>query len=83
MVVPLVDVADNIIVHQGVFTGSEVPRLLLGVIRAVLQTLQLVVEVQNVVSLLVTQGAVLNATQASLEILRLGICDIVIKLTLF
>ena len=74
----LVNVADNIIVHQGVFAGSKVPRLLLRVIGAVLQAFKLVVKVQNVVSLLVTQGAVLIVTQVSLLILSLILSESII-----
>ena len=51
----LVDIANDVVVDLRVLAGPEVPRLLLGVVWAILQALQLVVEVEDVVSLLVPQ----------------------------
>ena len=59
MVLSLIDVADDIVVHDRVFAGAEVPRLFLWVVRPALQSLQLVLEVQDVVSLFVAEGFVL------------------------
>ena len=59
MVLLHVDIADDVVVDHGVLTGAEVPWLLLGVVRTVLKALQLVVEVQNVVSLLVPESTIL------------------------
>ena len=56
----LIDVANDVIVHNGVLARAEVPRLLLGVVFAVLKALQLVVEVHNIVGLLVTECTVLQ-----------------------
>ena len=56
----LINVANDVIVHNGVLARAEVPRLLLGVVLAVLKALQLVVEVNNIVGLLVTECAVLQ-----------------------
>ncbi len=63
VVVLHVDVADDVVVHNGVLARSEVPRLILGVVRAVLKTLQFVIEVQNVVGLLVAKCLVLVFSQ--------------------
>ena len=54
-----VDVADDVVVRQSVLARTEVPGLLLGVVGAVLQALQLVVEVKDVVGLLIAQRSVL------------------------
>ena len=54
-----VDVADDVVVCQSVLARTEIPGLFLRVVRAVLQALQLVVEVQDVVGLLVAQCSVL------------------------
>ena len=59
MVLSLVDIADDVVVHDCVFAGAEVPRLFLWVIWSALQSLQLVFEVQNVVSLFVAEGFIL------------------------
>ena len=48
-----IDVADNIVVHNCVFTRAEIPWFLLGVVRSVLKTFQLVLEVEDVIGLLV------------------------------
>ena len=54
----LVDIADDIVVDDRVLARSEVPGLLLRVVRPVLETLQLVLEVEHVVCLLVAEGSV-------------------------
>ena len=51
MVLLHVYITEDVVVHHSVFAGSEVPRLLLGVIRTILESLELIVEVQDVVSL--------------------------------
>ena len=52
-------VADNVVVDERVALRTEVPRLLLGIVRSVLKARQLVLEVEHVVSLLVAEGAIL------------------------
>jgi len=59
MVLALVDVADDVVVHDRVFAGAEVPRFFLWVIWPALQTLKLVFEVQDVVGLFEAKGFVL------------------------
>lgn len=53
-----IEVGDDVVVNQGVFARAEVPRLCLGVVVALLEALELVVEVEDVVGLLVAEGAV-------------------------
>ena len=59
MVLFHVNIAYDVVVDHSVFPGAEVPWLFLGVVRTVLKALQLVVEVQNVVSLLVPESTIL------------------------
>lgn len=59
MVVFHIDVADDIVVHDCVFTRAVVPRLILGIVGPVLQSLQFVFEVEYVVSLFVAKSSVL------------------------
>ena len=59
MVLLHVDVRNDIVVAVSVFSGSEVPRLVLRVVIALFQALQLVVEVKHVVGLLVAERSVL------------------------
>ena len=59
MVICEVDVADDVVVYDCVFARPIEPRLLLGVVGPILQSLQLVAEVEDVVGLLVAEGAVL------------------------
>jgi len=60
MVLLQVDVADDVVVVEGVLARPEVPGLVLRVVGPALQALQLVLEVQNVVSLLDAQSFVLH-----------------------
>lgn len=53
-------VTENIPIHFGVLSRSEVPGLLLGVVRPVFQTLQLVLEVEDVIGLFVSERAILE-----------------------
>lgn len=55
-----IDVADDVVVHDGVLAGTEVPRLLLWIVSAFLETLELVIEVEDVVRLLIAKCSVLN-----------------------
>lgn len=64
-----VNVANNVVVHNGVLTGTEVPGLLLRVVRAIFQTLQLVVKVEDVVGLLVAQLFILKTIQVVVTIM--------------
>ena len=50
-----INVTDDVVVSIVVLAWSEVPRLLLGVISAALETLQLIVKVENIVRLLITK----------------------------
>ena len=59
MVLFHVNIAYNVVVDHSVLSGAEVPWLFLGVIRTVLKTFQLVIEVQNVVCLLVSESTIL------------------------
>ena len=54
-----VQVAYDVIIHQGVSLGAEVPGLLLGVVGSALETSELVLEVDDVEGLLVAQSPVL------------------------
>ena len=45
MVILHVDIANDVVVDNGVFTGTVVPRLLLWIVRPVFQTLQFVIKV--------------------------------------
>ena len=51
-------VANNIVVDHRVSFGSEIPWLLLGVVRPILKTCKLVFKVYYVVSLLISQGPI-------------------------
>ena len=55
-----VDVTDDVVVGLSVFARTEVPRLLFGVIGPILESLHLVLEIQNVVGLFVSQSAILK-----------------------
>ena len=54
-----VNVADDVVVDQGVLSWAEVPGLFLWIVRTVLEALQLVIEVENVVCLLVPESTIL------------------------
>ena len=58
MVFTLVNIADDIVVYKGVFSGSEVPRLLLRVVWPIFKSFQFVFEVEYVVRLLIAKGFV-------------------------
>lgn len=70
-----VDVRYDIIVTVSVFSGSEVPRLVLRVVIALFQALQLVVEVKHVVGLLVPKSAVLVRGKHVNHVLLLGLLN--------
>ena len=80
MVVLHVNVADDVVVHNRVFAWTEVPRLLLRVVGTVLETLQLVVEVKDVVGLLIAQGSVLVLSKSFDRILLLELADSLLSL---
>lgn len=63
-------VAQNIVVHLGVFARPEVPRFVFGVVGLVLKTLQLVVEVDDIECLLVPQSSVLHYQQLAIPCSR-------------
>jgi hypothetical protein len=53
------DIADDVVIRTGVLSRTEVPLFLLGVVRSLLKALHLTLKVHDVVSLLVSKGAVL------------------------
>ena len=59
MMVFLVHIANDVIVYDRVLARAEVPRLFLRVVRSIFEPLQLVLEIEDVVGLLVAEGAVL------------------------
>ena len=75
-----VDVADDIVVYNCVFTRSVVPRLLLGVVGPILQSLKLIVEVEDVVGLLIPEGAVLVLGEHLDGVLLLYLLDLGLSL---
>lgn len=60
MVLLETNVADDVIVRTSILAGSEIPWLLLRVVRSLLETFHLAFKVENVVSLLVSQRSVLS-----------------------
>ena len=48
------DVANDVVITQSVFFRSEIPRLTLGIVWTVLKTLQFILEIQDVISLLIS-----------------------------
>ena len=78
MVLRLVDVADDVVVDDGVLSGAEVPRLLLRVVRAAFEAFELVVEVEDVVGLFVTEGFVLVLSQDIGHVLFLNLADLLL-----
>ena len=78
MVIFLVEIADNVVVHNCVFAWSIEPGLVLRVIRSVLQALQLVAKVEDVVGLLVAEGSVLILSQNFHLVLLLDIPDLIL-----
>ena len=54
-----IDVTDDVVVGLGVLARSEVPGLFLGVIWPVLETQHLVLKVDDIVGLLVSEGSIL------------------------
>ena len=59
VMLPQIDVTDDIVVSLSVLPGSEVPWLFLGVIWPRLKTQHLVLKVDDVVGLFVSQGFIL------------------------
>ena len=51
----LIEVAYDVVVSPRVLAGFKVPRLLLRVVSMIFKTLELVVEVQDVISLLISE----------------------------
>lgn len=60
MVLLETNVTDDVIVRTSILAGSEIPWLLLRVVRSLLKTFHLAFKVENVVSLLVSQRSVLS-----------------------
>ena len=76
----LVNVADDIVVDNCIFARSKVPWFLFGVVGSRLQPLELVLKVEHVVSLLVTQRPVLVLRQLLDDCLLLGLTDLCLSL---
>ena len=55
-----VSVADDVVVDLSVLSGAEVPGLFLGEVWSLLQPLHLVLEINNVERLLVSQSSILK-----------------------
>ena len=72
MVVFHIDVADDVVVYDGVFSRAEVPWLLLGIVCATLKTFQLVIEVEDVIGLFIAQSVVFVLSENFDRILRLN-----------
>ena len=66
-------VRNDVMVLEGVLARPEVPRFLLGVVIPLLQSFQLVVEVDHVVGLLVPQGGVFVLGKHIDHVLLLGL----------
>ena len=60
MVFTHIDITNDIVVDDGVFARTEVPRLLLRVVCTAFEALQLVIKVEDVVGLLVAKLTVLK-----------------------
>lgn len=71
VVILQVHVADNVIVRAGVPLRSEVPWLLFRIVWPILQTGQLVLEVQHIVSLFIPQRAIFILCEGVDELLLL------------
>lgn len=56
-------VANDVVIDEGVTLWSEVPWLLLWIIRSFLKSSQLILEIQYIVCLLITKGTVLILSQ--------------------
>lgn len=59
MMIFLVDIADNVVVDNRVLARTEIPRLLLGIVWSILESLELILKVEDVVSLFVTKSSIL------------------------
>ena len=75
-----IDVADNIVVYDGVFSRAEIPRLLLGIVWATLKTFQLVIEIEDVIGLFIAQGVVFVLSKNFYRILRLNCSNLLLSL---
>ena len=58
MMIFLIHVAYDVIIYDRVLARAEVPRLFLWVVGSIFETLQLVLEIKNVVGLLVAKCSV-------------------------
>ena len=54
MVLLHINIRNDVIIAKSVFTRSEVPWFLFGIIVSLLESLQLIIEVYNIVGLLIT-----------------------------
>ena len=59
MMLSQIDVTDDVVVSLSVLSGSEIPWLFLGVIWPILETQHLVLKVDDVVGLFISQGFIL------------------------
>jgi hypothetical protein len=58
VVVLHIDVRNYVVVDQGVFAWSEVPRFIFGEVFSVFEALQFVVKVEHIVGLFITKSTV-------------------------
>jgi len=56
---PQICITQDVVVHIGVLSWSEVPWLVLGVVFTLFEALELVLEVQDVVGLFISQRSIL------------------------
>lgn len=61
-------IGNDIVIHKRVSLGPEVPGLVLGVVRASFQTRQLVLKINNVVGLFISQSSVFIFCKSIYEI---------------
>ena len=71
-----VNIANDVVVDDGVLARTIVPRLLLRVVRPIFQTGQFVIEVEDVVGLLIAEGLVLVLSQDFHHVPLLNISDL-------
>ena len=76
MVVFLIHIAYDIIVYNGVLARAEVPRLFLRVVGPIFESLELVLEIEDVVGLLVAECSVFILCEHLSRILMLHLSNL-------
>ena len=76
----LVDIADDVVVYDRVLTRTEVPRLFLWVVGPILQSFELVLEIENIIGLLVAECSVLVLRKHLDHILLLLLSNLLLAL---